>query len=206
VRATVGLLDRQAPDGPPDGHTRERGQGMVEISMVLPVFLLLLLAMLEFGLAFDHNISLTYATREGARVGAALVNGGGGAGCPNGATVDATIVQAVDRVLNSPGSLVDRSRIGEIRIYKSTSSGAQMGNTANRWLFAGGAFVKDMGMQNWDPCTRTNGFPPDSIGVSITYSYQLSTPLAAIMTFFGGGGPAQLGMADRTVMAMNPTD
>lgn len=189
-----------------DRRTRERGQGMVELSMVLPVFMLLLLAMLEFGLAFDQNISLTYATREGARVGAALVDGGGGGGCPNGATVDPSIVQAVDRVLNSPGSTIDRSRIGEIRIYKATASGAQQSTFANRWLYSGGTFVKDTSMQNWDPCTRSNAFPPDSIGVSLTYSYQLQTPLSAIMTFFGGGGPAQLSMADRTVMAMNPTD
>ena len=45
--------------------------------MVITVLMLLLLGMLEFGFLFDHHLTLEYATREGARVGAALANGGG---------------------------------------------------------------------------------------------------------------------------------
>jgi hypothetical protein len=196
------LLERRRPG--------DRGQGLVEISLILPVFLLLLMSMLEFGFVFDHNISLTYATREGARVGSALVNGGGPLGCggtnsPNASSVDPAIITAVDRVLSSPGSLIDRSRIGEIRIYKATSSGTQSGSTYNRWVYSGGAFVP-ASPQNWGACNRTFTGTPDSIGVSITYTYVLNTPLSAILGFFGGGGPATLGMADRTVMAMNPLD
>ncbi len=70
-----------------------RGQGLVEFAMLVPIFMLLLLGMLEFGFAFDQNLTLEYATREGARVGSALANGGGTLGCgagqsPNAATVD----------------------------------------------------------------------------------------------------------------------
>lgn len=196
---------------PTEGHHgAQAGQGLVELSLILPVFLLLLLGMLEFGFVFDHNISLTYATREGARVGAALVNGGGSLGCggsnsPNAASVDPAIIAAVDRVLSSPGSPIDRSAIGEIRIYKSTSSGDQQGSFVNRWLYSGGTFVPDMSLQNWPACSRTFASPPDSVGVSITYTYTLGTPLSGIVSFMGGSAPGTLGMHDRTVMAMNPT-
>jgi len=188
----------------------ERGQGLVELSLIIPVFILLLLAMLEFGFVFDHNITLTYASREGARVGSAMVNGGGPLGCggsnsPNAASVDPAIITAVDRVLNSPGSLVDRSAIGEIRIYNANASGNQIGSEYNRWVYSGGSFVPGS-PQNWNACSRTFAVPPQSIGVSITYTYKLTTPLAGIMAYFGGSGSATLGMADKTVMAMNPLD
>jgi hypothetical protein len=195
--------DRRARD-------RERGQGLVELSLLIPVFLLLLLGMLEFGFVFDHNISLSYATREGARVGAALVNGGGPLGCgggnsPNAASVDPAIMTAVDRVLNSPGSLIDRSQVAEIRIYNANASGGQIGSQFNRWIYSGGTFIPDASAQNWNACNRTYaGTPTQSIGISIRYSYVLRTPLAAIWSFFGGGAPVTLSMADRTVMAMNP--
>ncbi len=55
----------------------QRGQSLLEMTMILPVFLLLVLGTLEFGMAFDHNLTLEYASREGVRTGSALANGGG---------------------------------------------------------------------------------------------------------------------------------
>ena len=57
------------------GRTDARGQSMVEFAISVPVFVMLLFGMLEFGFAFNHNLTLEYATREGARTGAALANG-----------------------------------------------------------------------------------------------------------------------------------
>ena len=45
----------------------EHGQGMVEFALVVPVFMLLLLGMLEFGFLLNHNMTIAYASREGAR-------------------------------------------------------------------------------------------------------------------------------------------
>ena len=45
----------------------ERGQSLVEFALVLPVLLLLLLGILEFGWLFNGQITLTSAAREGAR-------------------------------------------------------------------------------------------------------------------------------------------
>ncbi|MEI7745746.1 MAG: TadE family protein, partial [Chloroflexota bacterium] len=101
---------------------RQDGQSIVEFALILPAFLIILLGLLEFGLAFDHLISISYATREGARVGAALVNGGGTAGCgsgqsPSASTVDPLIIAAVERVLTSSGSQVNIADVSQIRIY-----------------------------------------------------------------------------------------
>ena len=70
----------------------------------MPVFVLLLFGMLEFGFAFSHNLTLEYATREGARTGAALGPGTANIPCAN---VDEQIIAAAQRVLTSPGSPVD---------------------------------------------------------------------------------------------------
>ena len=46
---------------------REDGQAMVEMALILPVLLMLILAIVQFGIAFNNYITLTDATRAGAR-------------------------------------------------------------------------------------------------------------------------------------------
>lgn len=48
---------------------RERGQSLVEAAVILPILLLLVAAVVDFGRAFDTYIVLTNAAREGARFG-----------------------------------------------------------------------------------------------------------------------------------------
>lgn len=195
----------------------QRGQGLVEFSLLVPVFALLLLAMLEFGFVFDHTLTIQYASREGARVGSALVNGGGTLGCgsgqsPNASTVDPLIIAAVTRVLKSPGSRVNVAQIPTIRIYKANASGNEAG-PVNVWTYNTGSTIFEETSVGWAACGRTNEAPspskpagPDSIGVSLTYTYSLQTGLGSVLRFFGGTGWSTITVSDRTVMAMNPTD
>jgi hypothetical protein len=210
------------PQSPPS--LRERGQSLVEFAVLLPVFLLLLIGMLEFGFVFDHNISLSYASREGARVGAALANGGGALGCgtgqsPNAATVDPQVIAAVQRVLTSPGSPIVLDRIQEIRIFRADSAGDQVGSSVNVWDYdpAGGPVVDGQALDfsvtsaNWPACGRRNDYNPGagnphSLGVSVVYRYDLVTALGAVMRLTGGDFAGSLSMADATVMALNPTN
>jgi Flp pilus assembly protein TadG len=46
----------------------ERGAIAVEFAILLPVLLILLMGIIEFGLAFNTQITLTQAAREGARI------------------------------------------------------------------------------------------------------------------------------------------
>lgn len=191
--------------------------------MILPILLLLVLGMLEFGIAFDHNLTLEYATREGARTGAALANGGGPLGCGAGqslkrADVDPAIIEAVQRVLTSAGSPVDVSEVLQIRIYKADANGDEVSPAkVNRWVYVGPGmgdfsvqglvdgtsrldFRADTAVQSWLTCTRTNADPPDSVGVSLVYKYSFQTPLGALLSL------VEIDMHDRTVMALNPTN
>jgi len=200
-----------------------RGQSLLELSLALPTFLLILFGMLEFGFVFMHNLGLEYATREGARSGSALVNGGKTLGCgsgqsPNAAIVDPLIIAAVQRVLTSPGTQVIESQVSEIDIYKAQADGTPTPGFVNVWTYTPGAGPVPQGAPatdkldfsqqsvGWTVCSRQNASPnPDSVGVSLKYTYKFVSPLASILGFFGGGG-ATLAMTDRSVMTMNPTN
>ena len=56
------------------GHARrERGQAMVEFAMVLLPVMLIVVGIVQFGLLFGANVTLTNAAREGARAGTVYV-------------------------------------------------------------------------------------------------------------------------------------
>ena len=189
------------------GPTGRQGQSLVEYAATVPVFLLILLGLLEFGFAFSHHLTMEYASREGARVGSALANGTDAFPCAN---VDDQVVAAVQRVLVAAGSQIDLDQINEIRIYQANNADGNEGSAANIWRRGNGPtipgesqplkFARASG--NWSACSRLNGANPDSIGVSVSYTYRFVTPLASLMRLSGAG---QLTMTDRTVMALNPT-
>jgi TadE-like protein len=185
---------------------QDRGQGLVEFAVSVPVIVLLLFGMLEFGFAFSHNLTLEYATREGARSGSALGPGTANVPC---AQVDNQIIAAVQRVLTSPGSPIDITRISAVRIYKADAAGNPAGSsTTNTWVPGTGPTVDGVPLKfkssvvNWNACTRDNGGNPDSLGVSLAYSYKLVSPLGI---FLGMTGTPAFSMSDRTVMALNPS-
>lgn len=49
---------------------RSRGQALTEFALVIPLFLLLVAGMIDFGLGLNASITVTNAAREGARLGA----------------------------------------------------------------------------------------------------------------------------------------
>ncbi len=55
-------------------HRAEKGQDLVEYALVLPVLMLLLLGIVEFGLAIWHYDTLANAGREVARCGIIYAN------------------------------------------------------------------------------------------------------------------------------------
>jgi hypothetical protein len=193
-----------------------RGQGLVEFAMAVPVFLLLLLGILEFGFVFDQTMTINYATREGARNGSAFANGNATTmPCVTSEDVDKHIVAAVQRILEAPGSRVAVARIDEIRIYNANNAGGQIGGQANIWTPGSGPVVDGVALKfndtttNWNACSRDNTWTgttaPDSIGVGIQYRYEFVTPLAGIAGFFGPSGGTTIVISDRTVMALNPS-
>ncbi|MBU4450326.1 MAG: pilus assembly protein [Actinomycetia bacterium] len=48
----------------------EKGVSAVEFALVLPIFLMLVIGIFQFGIAFNNWIAITHAAREGARLAA----------------------------------------------------------------------------------------------------------------------------------------
>ncbi|NTW05633.1 MAG: pilus assembly protein [Peptococcaceae bacterium] len=46
----------------------QQGQSIVELALVLPIFLLLFMGIVEFGIIFHNYLVITNASREGARI------------------------------------------------------------------------------------------------------------------------------------------
>src|ERR671932_739881 len=73
-------------------RARDEGQALVEFTLVLPVFVVLVLAIAQFGIAFHHYLVLTDAVRAGARVASVS----GTAPDPAGAAAQAVLAAAGD--------------------------------------------------------------------------------------------------------------
>jgi Flp pilus assembly protein TadG len=64
--------------------SNQQGQAVVEFAVILPVLLLVLFSILQFGIVFNNYIQVTAAAREGARK-AAVSRGLGAAGAKSAA-------------------------------------------------------------------------------------------------------------------------
>lgn len=192
----------------------ERGQATVEVALLASLLVMpMVFGLVEMGFLFSSHLTLSAATREGARMGASLANGGGQLGCssgqsPNAATVDPQIVASVERSLTGAGTEIDLSRVTEIRIWKSNGSGAETASV-NVWQYtpSAGPVVdgnplefSQVGATGWQACSRVNTLPADGLGVTIRYTYQSKSPLRFFMPGF-----AQWPVSDRTVMLLNAT-
>ncbi len=51
-------------------RSNEKGQSLVEFALILPIMLLILFGIIQFGFIFNGQITVTSAAREGARLGA----------------------------------------------------------------------------------------------------------------------------------------
>jgi Flp pilus assembly protein TadG len=69
IRTTMGMGRRRR-------HDSERGAAAVEMALVLPILVVLVFGIIEFGFLFNAQIALTQAAREGVRV-ESIGNGNG---------------------------------------------------------------------------------------------------------------------------------
>ncbi|MFQ5968224.1 MAG: TadE/TadG family type IV pilus assembly protein [Acidimicrobiia bacterium] len=92
----------------------ERGAALIEMALALPLLVLVLVGMAEFGVAFRDWLSITTATREGIRVGSAA---------GNDINADCLILEAAGGALVS----VPVGNIQELWIFKADSNGNPTG-------------------------------------------------------------------------------
>ena len=95
-----------------NGQKGEKGQALVEFALIVPIFLLLLFAILDFGMGFYSWITVTNSAREGARIGAVL----------------ASEQQIIDRV-HATSDLINEDENMDILVTNSADQGGLPGQS-----------------------------------------------------------------------------
>ncbi len=169
------------------------GVAMVEFGLALPIFILLVIGLIEFSLAFNATLAINFASREAALIGAES---------GNDAIADCRILQTIEDSVTTPAQA---NRIGQVRVYRAGINGneiaanvyARGGNltcefwdgvetqeiTVNYTLLAEGYPVAGRCNQ-LEGCAGT---PLDTIGVAINYTHAWVTPIAGVVSLNGSG-------------------
>ncbi len=151
-----------------DAFDRERGAAAVETALVALLLIFLTVGAAEYGLAMRDHLSVTGATREGARVGAA-------AGDEPGA--DCRILEATAGGLQS----LEADEVLEVRIFEANPvTGRQMryrpavsGDDPVKLRCGGGWFEIQ---SSWQEGTRDNdGVDRDWLGVEVLFDHDWLT-------------------------------
>ncbi len=141
---------------------RQKGQSMVEMAFVLPLFLAMVFSIIEIGRAWSTRHSLTMAAREGARV--LILPYGAGLSYSNESTQQQAAIDTVKSYLNNSGVVVTNdTQVTPVRFLPGSDN---VLGTAD-----------DQIVQNYSNAKRG-----DRIGIQIKYTFE--TPLAAILTLF----------------------
>ena len=98
------------------------GQSLVEFALVVPIFVLLMMGVLEFGFLYNNILTVQYAARQGVSA-AAQAGGVDGADC--------SILKAVERALTAP---IDKTRVSSVLVYKSDANGDPVPGIANQYV------------------------------------------------------------------------
>lgn len=194
-------------------RSRQRGQAVTEFALVMPLLALLIMGVLEFGVAMAANIGVNRAAQNGAHMASA-------AGDLAGA--DCLILDEIERSVMPPN---DGASIESVRIELTDLSGDSV-YAANNWARSGSTECETAAGLTLDlPYTRTSeGYPDlqrcnvlsgcphmtparttvDNIGVVIRYTHDWITPLGGILPL--GGPPEDPGWTfeQRNIFRMEP--
>jgi Flp pilus assembly protein TadG len=153
----------------------QRGATLVEAAIILPVLILTIVGLLELGLVFKDFLGVSFAAREGARVGSLA---------GNDIDADCDIVQAIVGDLGS--ELVDDGTVTDIRIFKGDqTNGNPVPGFTNVWTYIGNDptdCTDWLASPNpWSSITRDVSVgvtPLDILGVTInaTHNYVTGIP------------------------------
>jgi len=143
----------------------ERGQALLEFALVVPILLILAFSIVDFGLGFKASITVTNATREGARLGAVGWPAGSYPGdCrsdPPATDAQKTIVRRVCNTLAVSQATLD-DQVTNVSV----------------------TCIRDSDRQ---PIACDQSQTGDSVVVSLSYRYDFITPLGAMLSTFSGG-------------------
>lgn len=143
---------------------RSRGQSLVEFALVLPLFLLLVFAVVEYSLINSAIGAFNFAAKDAARDGAIVG--------PTVATADTDMLN----IITSHTTGVVAAIPVEVDIFEATESGSYPGTgKQNKYTYSGGAWTLS-GSIGWPVASRDDRLvSQDYLGVHIIYHYTYVT-------------------------------
>ncbi len=174
------------------------GQALLEFALIVPLFVFLLMALIEFMFTFNAIIAADYATRDGSLIAAEA---------GNAEDADCVILAKIEEDMAPP---VDRRKISEVWIYRADNVGMPIGGALSPWTAPesrhytrGGStpgcdatsvpYTLDTANDTYPPTRRCNVLNGetcpedrtgvDHIGVLISYQYTPHVPMT--MPFLG---------------------
>jgi Flp pilus assembly protein TadG len=187
------------------------GQSLVEFALVIPIFLVLLMGLIEFAFLMNGQLSINYATRDAALVAAEAGNATG---------ADCVILQKVEQDVSAPAN---SANISQVQIFWTNADGQPLDTSGNITTFGSGTQAADTYTHTGTTtCTFADGttlivpyslsgtakYPTDArcsdvlgttegcqaghpgidtIGVKVTYFDSWRTPLHNLLGMLGTG-------------------
>jgi Flp pilus assembly protein TadG len=160
-----------------------RGQSLVEFALVIPLFLTMLIALVEFAFIFNAILATNFASRDAALLAAEAGSDLGG---------DCAVLKAVEADIGAPAT---QSQIQSVEIFEATAAGAQSGAATVYARTGTYSCTLPDGTAITLPYTRTaNGYPManrcnvllgcagsplDHVGVRVAYRHTWRTPFGS---------------------------
>lgn len=186
AEASRGLRSRLATAG-------DAGSVIVEAALITPIFILVVIGVVEFGFAYKDQLAVESAVRAGARLASAEPR------------ISTFATDAASQVAVA-GSALSLPKVTSLWIYKANTAGYPSGSNFSScpvstcdsftWNSGSGTFTQSGG--SWtstgqDACQGEQ----DSIGVYVSYAHQTVTRGVIF------GGPT-LTLSSHTVMRLEP--
>jgi len=194
-------------DLPSRRRNRTKGQSLVEFALVFPIFFVLLMGVIEFGLVFNAVLSINFASRDGSLIAAEAGNAIGS---------DCVILNKVELAIGPPAN---KAKVTKVEIYQAGKTGNALAGKVNTYLRSGSttctlpdsttltvpySISGAPGYLDTSRCNVQGGCGGsggvDTIGVKITYSYSAFTPLGS----FIGIGSTNYTLVESNAMRMEP--
>jgi Flp pilus assembly protein TadG len=195
----------------PRSGSSSRGQSLVEFALVIPIFLVILMGVVEFAFVMNGQLSINFATRDAALIAAEAGNATG---------ADCVVLQKVEQDVTAPAN---RANISQVQIFWTDANGQALDASGNVTTFGSGSQAADTytrtgtttctfadgttltvpyslsGTANYPTSARCSdvlgttegclaGHPGiDTIGVQVTYFDSWRTPLHNLLGLMGTG-------------------
>jgi hypothetical protein len=196
-------------------HRDRSGQALVEFALLVPILLVLVMGIIEFGAAFSTTIAVNRASQNAGHAGAI-------AGRLLGS--DCLVLGEVEKSVSPPA---EKARVLDVRIQRTALAG-NLVYAQTTWTRTGSTACElSDGTSVVVPYTRTeSGYPEnqrcdilrgcptmtparstvDNIGVAVRYRHRWLTPLGSLLPFIGGvdDSAATWTFEQRNIFRMEP--